>query len=85
MAEKKDFFQRVKNVDATEFIYDNYTWEEIYQAFKERMVNEMTGTNSVSLECIYCDWESEPGCIILCDDVIKGPWYCPKCKEKLQA
>ena len=33
--------------------------------------------------CKNCDWKLKPGELIQCDDIRKGPYYCPGCKEKL--
>ena len=33
--------------------------------------------------CKNRDWKPYPGAIIPCDDIRIGPYYCPKCKEKL--
>jgi len=33
--------------------------------------------------CNNCDWKPYPGSVILCDDIRKGPYYCPKCEKEL--
>ena len=40
--------------------------------------------NKTCFECLHCDWKQVPGSFILCDDVKKGPYYCPDCKKELK-
>jgi len=36
------------------------------------------------LRCQRCNWHPQPGAIILCDFVGKGPYYCPDCGDILE-